>query len=68
MSPAIWTIYDHPTDYPDVFVARKFYLDQPTDEILTDTTLDGLRRKLPPNLTWFKRDPMDDPKIVECWF
>jgi len=67
MSLAIWTIYDHPTDYPDVFVARKFNYDQPTDEILTDTTLDGLRHKLPNNLTCLKRDPLDDPKIVECW-
>ena len=67
MSLAIWTIYDNPLDYPGLFVARKFNYDQPTDEILTDTTLDGLRRKLPDNLTCIKRYNSDDPKIVECW-
>lgn len=43
-----WTVYDSPIDLPGRFVARKRLLDQPTNELLQDKTLDGLRGKLPP--------------------
>jgi len=67
MTLPIWTIYDNPLDYPGLFVAREFNYDRATDKVLTDTTLDGLRRKLPPNLTCIKRYPSDNPHIVESW-
>jgi hypothetical protein len=64
----IWTIYDHPTDFPDSFVARKFVFGRPTDAILTAPTLDELRRKLADiGLVALTRSPGDDPKIVETW-
>jgi len=63
----IWVIYDKPTDYPDVLVARKWLLDQPTNEVITAATLDDLREKLPPGLAQLSRHPSDDPKIVESW-
>lgn len=64
---ALWTVYDSPTDLPGRFVARKWLLDQPTNDLLEDKTLDGLRAKLPPGLTCLARLPQDDPKIVETW-
>ena len=71
----IWTIYDHPSDFPDSFVARKFVLDQPTGEIMIAATLPDLR-KIIQNLsdnpaiqinsltTRIQKWPDDDPKIV----
>jgi len=63
----LWTVYDNPTDLPGQFVARKWLLDHPTNEVLQDKTLEGLRRKIPPGLTRLERSPQDDPKIVETW-
>lgn len=63
----LWTVYDGPIDLPGRFVARKWVLDQPTNELLQDKTLDGLRGKLPQGLTRLDRSPQDAPKIVEMW-
>lgn len=63
----IWTIYDHPTDYPDKFVARKFILDKPTSEVIIADTLEELREMLPLGLSCFNRSVTDDPVIVETW-
>ncbi len=63
----IWTIFDHPLDYSSGFIARKFKLDQPTSDTLTDDTLEGLRAKLPIGLTCISRDKNDHPSVVESW-
>ena len=63
----LWTIYRHPKDYPDKYVARKFILDKPTSEILIGDTLEELRALLPFGLTRLERDLGDDPLIVETW-
>jgi hypothetical protein len=67
----MWTIYDHPRDYPDAFVARKWLIGGgpepgPTDEVMTAATLDELRR-LMFGLACIPRWPEDDPCIVEVW-
>lgn len=68
---SMWTVYDHPRDYPDVFVARRFEITRglsgPTNDMFTADTLDELRRLLPPGLFCLLREPDDDPKIVETW-
>lgn len=64
----MWTIYDSPSDLPGRFVARRWLLDRPTETILQDLTLEGLREKLPAGLIKFPRNDRDDPKIVETWF
>lgn len=69
---AIWTVYDHPKDFPQEFVARRFSVDRhgsrPTDDVLTSTSLDLLRTELAGRgLTVINRMPGDDPKIVEVW-
>jgi hypothetical protein len=72
-SMAIWTVYDHPTDYPDKFVARRFDIDangpRPSASIIITADLAMLRdilcHKL--HLVCLTRSPEDDPKIVETW-
>lgn len=68
----IWTIYDHPRDYPHAFVVRRSVIDGPVPKAdmqpwaLTHT-LDAARESLPPGLTCMPRQAGDDPVIVECW-
>ena len=64
----IWTVYDHPSDFPTMFVARRFVLDKPTGQIFASKTLEGLRELLAGcGLYRIPRSPEDDPVIVECW-
>lgn len=63
-----WTIYDHPRDYPNGFIARKSIDNKPTFETKLGSSLESVRKQLPPGLTRFERDPSDDAVIVETWF
>ena len=64
-----WTVYDHPSDYPNDWVARKFVVEagvvSRTDDVLTSRALRRLHKKLPAGLHRLNRHPQDDPKIVE---
>lgn len=68
---SIWTVYDHPKDYNDAFVARKFLNDKPTDDILLAPTLEELRKAVQKaadyELLRMERSECDDPFIVESW-
>jgi hypothetical protein len=68
---SMWTIYDHPTDYPDCYVARQFLVGRETsitDNVLVSTDIDQLRQTLMnAGLTCLTRNESDDPKIVETW-
>lgn len=64
---SVWTIYDHPSDFPDSFVARAFTTG-PTNEIILATDLEQLREAFDrAGLVCMARNPNDDPKIVETW-
>jgi hypothetical protein len=69
----MWTVYDHPKDYPHCFVARRFDVDatgaHASDSIIIAPTLEVLRDVLAfeMNLTPLARSPEDDAKIVETW-
>lgn len=71
----LWTVYDHPLDYPDVFVARLWSMrtGQPVEgaPVLTAATLDQLRGDIQHAtdyvLCCMARAPEDDPRIVESW-
>lgn len=69
----MWTIYDHPTDFPDYYVAREYKISVdnthgPTDNFIKALDLDLLRAKMHiKGLTPLARDPSDDPKIIETW-
>lgn len=64
---SMWVIYKKPKDYPDFFVARRWILDKPTDEIILADTLDELRKKIPYGLIRFNANIFDDPVIIEIW-
>lgn len=63
----IWVIYDHPIDFPEEYVARKFILDKPTKDMIVMPSLDEVRKMLPPGLTRLDRNPEDNLKIIETW-
>lgn len=63
----IWTVYEHPRDLPDWFVARLWISDQPTTTVIKAKTLDELRALLPQGMSMMPRHELDDPCIVETW-
>lgn len=64
----IWTVYDHPSDWPDWYVARRFDGEEPTDDMLMNRSLAALRDSLADmGLTCLARSQEDDPVIVETW-
>lgn len=68
----MWTVYDHPADFPDCFVARRWRVTadgpQAMSQVITSGDLDLLRREMAGmGLTVLNRSPDDDPKIVEVW-
>lgn len=68
----IWVIYDHPKDYPHVFVARRWLVDRrgerATDLLLIDEDLGRLRLEMEQRgLIRLDRQPEDDPVILETW-
>jgi hypothetical protein len=70
---AIWTVYDHPIDYPTKFVARRFEIDRgghrPTPDIIVAPNLKKLRAVLEfeLHLTCVPRNPSDERHILEVW-
>lgn len=67
----MFTVYDRPSDQPDVYVAR-LWLTLPkaeaTNLILRHPELEAIRDELRGlGLTQLMRQAGDDPKIVETW-
>lgn len=64
----IWTVYDHPSDWPDWYVARLFYNETPTGNMLLYRDIEPLRDELTQRgLVSMMRSPGDDSVIVETW-
>lgn len=64
----VWTVYDHPRDFPHCYVARKFLSARPTPEFIVSPDLASLREVLAyKGLIPLTRDPSDDPVILESW-
>lgn len=67
-----YTIYDHPSDFPNSFVVRRFVVRGPDPEpdalpYAVGPTLAAVRRRLPPGLYRLRRSAADEPQIVETW-
>ena len=67
----IWTVYDHPKDFPHSFVARRFEVRGPFP-VVTDDIVQGeleiIRESFrQAGLVKLMRNDDDDPKIVESW-
>jgi hypothetical protein len=65
----IWTVYRHPEDYPDDYIARLWYGKVPTNKIIQAKTLEDLRALIVrmPGMVCLKASRGDDPIIVETW-
>lgn len=67
----MWVIYDHPSDFPDKFVARRFYVGPKvilaSDDFVSSETLHGVRALLPDGLHNRGRHQHDESQIVETW-
>lgn len=63
----LWTIYYSPSDYPHMYVARRWELDQPTKDVKTAHTLPEIRKMIPQGMHRLPASPFDDPCIVETW-
>lgn len=73
---AIYTLYDHPTDYPDQFVIRRFSFDKESmipipdkDIFFRSISLSLCRNKMLEEMRLHRlpRDLRDDPKIIESY-
>jgi hypothetical protein len=67
----IWTVYEHPRDYPQGYVMRRWSVtdDGPvmTPQVVYTATLEDMRRYVPMGLIRLPRQPGDDPCILETW-
>lgn len=68
----LWTIYKHPRDYPEHFVARKWLIYPNklmiTEDVLFRPDLESLQQIMrEKNLHRLERLPDDDPTIQETW-
>lgn len=71
---SIWTVYDHPADFPNSYVARRFEVGKHSRGIPTVTTdivqgeLQIIRESFRHcGLTCLQRDDSDEPQIIESW-
>lgn len=74
----MWTVYDHPTDYPNDFVARRHVLrtgvpnskpmSEATSDAIISKDLEKIRGQLRgAGLMCVPRMQGDEPQIVEVW-
>jgi len=68
----MWTVYDHPLDHPEHFVARRWVIEaegpRATGTLYKSAELERIRAAMRAfGLVKLDRDPADDPKIVEVW-
>jgi hypothetical protein len=66
--PPLYVVYDHPRDYPTLFVCRVWHgeICSPHPFAFADT-LEEMHQKLPPGLYPMGREKGDDPVICEVW-
>lgn len=62
-----WTIYAHPLDYQEGFLARQYVGIIPTETHIKGQSLEEVRAKLPPGLARLGRSDGDARAVVEVW-
>lgn len=67
--PPMWTVYDHPKDYPLHFVVRLWYGPVVDREAILCDTLAAARQYISEQggCVPLARDARDDPVVVETW-
>jgi len=69
----MWTIYDHPSDWPDWYVARPYTIGDgpepvPGDTVILERDLERLRDQMQRRgLVKLMRNEGDHPNVVETW-
>jgi hypothetical protein len=69
----MWTVYDHPRDFPHCYVARMFTVGPggvtvATEELMIAPDIEQLRKQLTMRgLVCLSRHDSDSPSIVETW-
>jgi len=68
----IWTVYDHPKDFPDYYIARLSLVRrgviETTASIVMSTEIELVRDNMRDmHLTRLPRMEGDDPAILETW-
>jgi hypothetical protein len=68
----LWTVYDHPKDYPNHYVARLSEIGPRgvvrREQVMVSGGILGIRAQLAAmGLMRMARQPDDDPVIVEVW-
>lgn len=63
----IIAVFYNTLDFPNTFVARLFDLQSPTNLIVVDDTLEGIRSKIPNIFTVIPRSKEDHETVVESW-
>ena len=69
---SIWTVYDRPRDFPEVYVARRHEVSAgastPTRDVICSADLEIIRDEMQRRgLVKLARDPDDEAMIVENW-
>jgi hypothetical protein len=66
-----YVIYDHPSDYPQHFVLRCWYITdsgpRPDSNVILGRSVEDLQELIPPDYTRLNRFEDDDPAILEVW-
>lgn len=67
-----WVVYDHPSDYPDGYIARRHDVyawgSTPSEVTRAAANITILRAYLSSlGLIMIPRDPSDEPQILETW-
>jgi hypothetical protein len=69
----LWTVYDHPSDFPQCYVARRFVVTggteaRATEDVMVSVDVETIRDELRSRgFISLRRDDRDDPKIIETW-
>lgn len=65
----MWTLYDHPTDFPDHFVMRLFdgMTGAATDKVFLAATIDEVHTAVSPHFLLVSRNEGDDSKIMAVY-
>ena len=67
----MWPVYDHPADFPNHIVARRFQYNQPQtgpEDLIKADSIQQIRELLASHgLVRIERAETDDPCIVETW-
>ncbi len=63
----IFVVYNNPSDFPGMYVLRRWVGDKADPEPIMVGTLEEVRRSVPDGKVMLSRCPDDDPCILETW-